>query len=547
MNLVSLGFKALRYRLDTLHEDLDVEVHRLPAWLRGCIGLSKCLPRPKTASAIRLRCFLERLGPVAIKFGQLLSTRRDLMSDEMADELAKLQTQVTPFASTLAIMRIEKSLGRPLGEIFENFDEAPLASASVAQVHRARLRDGTEVAIKVVRPGIRERIEEQIVLMRRVAQLLERHSSDAKRLHLMRVVDDYETTILAELDMQQEADNTIKLRHNFASSPLLYVPKVYREFSSRDVLTLEFVEGVPISEVERLKALGTDMKKLAERGVETFFTQVFVHNFFHADMHPGNILIDVANPSEPRYIALDCAIIGQLGEIDRAYLAKNLMAFFRRDYKEVARLLLEARWAPAETDASAFEAIIREVCEPVFQKPLSQIEFGKFLLDLFRSARAFRLELQPQLVLLQKTLLYVEGLGRRLYPELDLWDTGKPFMERWMADQFGPAASLTSLLGKLPELFVSLPRLPAEIRDLRGEVHRLTNEVADERARGRRLQRSGRSRHGNQAFARIAGIALLFFAGWSVSPLAVMPDAPDTPDTIAGLLALAGVYLIVRA
>ncbi len=541
MNLIGLGLKAMRYRLDTLHEDLDVDVHQLPAWLRAGIRLSKCLPQPRTAGSVRLRRFLERLGPVAIKFGQLLSTRRDLMPDEMADELAKLQAQVAPFASALAVARIEKSLGKPIAELFEEFEEAPVASASVAQVHRARLQSGAEVAVKVVRPGIKERISEQIALMRRVAQMLERHSSDAKRLHLMRVVDDYEATILAELDMQQEAANTVKLRHNFAASPLLYVPRVYREFSGRDVLTLEFVKGVPISEVEQLKALGTDMKKLAERGVETFFTQVFVHNFFHADMHPGNILIDVANPAEPRYIALDCAIIGQLGETDRAYLAKNLMAFFRRDYKEVARLLLEARWAPAETDAQAFEAVIRKVCEPVFQKPLSQIEFGTFLLDLFRSARAFRLELQPQLVLLQKTLLYVEGLGRRLYPELDLWDTGKPFMERWMVEQFGPAASLTSLLADLPELFTRLPRLPAEIRDLRGEVHRLSNALADERARAEQLQRSDRRR---QVFVRAAGVALVLFAGWSVSPLAGMLDAPDT---MAGLVALAGVYLIVRA
>ncbi|MCY4198548.1 MAG: 2-polyprenylphenol 6-hydroxylase [Gammaproteobacteria bacterium] len=541
MNLIGLGLKAMRYRLDTLHEDLDVDVHQLPAWLRAGIRLSKCLPQPRTAGSVRLRRFLEHLGPVAIKFGQLLSTRRDLMPDEMADELAKLQAQVAPFASALAVVRIEKSLGKPIAELFEHFEKAPVASASVAQVHRARLQSGAEVAVKVVRPGIKERISEQIALMRRVAQMLERHSSDAKRLHLMRVVDDYEATILAELDMQQEAANTVNLRHNFAASPLLYVPRVYREFSGRDVLTLEFVKGVPISEVEQLKALGTDMKKLAERGVETFFTQVFVHNFFHADMHPGNILIDVANPAEPRYIALDCAIIGQLGETDRAYLAKNLMAFFRRDYKEVARLLLEARWAPAETDAQAFEAVIRKVCEPVFQKPLSQIEFGTFLLDLFRSARAFRLELQPQLVLLQKTLLYVEGLGRRLYPELDLWDTGKPFMERWMVEQFGPAASLTSLLADLPELFTRLPRLPAEIRDLRGEVHRLSNALADERARAEQLQRSDRRR---QVFARAAGVALVLFAAWSVSPLAGMLDAPDT---MAGLVALAGVYLIVRA
>ena len=474
---------------------------------------------------------------MAIKFGQLLSTRRDLLPDDVADELAKLQSDVAPFAPQLAIDSIERDLGQPVACLFDDFQDTPLASASVAQVHRARLKSGEEVVVKVVRPGIKPRIDEQIGLMRRVARLLERHSTDAKRLHLMRVVNDYEATIHAELDMAQEAANTVKLRHNFAASPLLYVPRVYRELSGAEVLTLEYVEGVPISEVEQLKALGTDMKKLAERGVETFFTQVFVHNFFHADMHPGNILIDVANPAEPRYIALDCAIIGSLSETDRTCLARNLMAFFRRDYAEVARLMLEAGWAPARTDATAFEAVIRELCEPVFQKPLSQIEFGKFLLALFRSAREFGLELQPQLVLLQKTLLYVEGLGRRLYPELDLWDTGKPFMERWMTMRFGPAAGLTNLLRDLPDLIVSLPRIPAEIRDMRRDIQRLSHEVDEQRMLASDAKRSGRK---GQVFARAAGVALLLFAGWSVSPVA------SPPETLSGLLAVAGVYLIVR-
>ena len=541
MNLAGLAFKALRYRLDTLHEDLNYDLSHTPIVLRALLKAGRLLPRPKRPGSVRLRLFLESLGPVAIKFGQLLSTRRDLLPDEMADELAKLQSEVPPFATSLAIASIEQSLGQPIAQLFDHFEAAPLASASVAQVHRARLKNGAEVAVKVVRPHIKRLIDEQIGLMRRIARLLERHAEDARRLHLMRVVDDYESTIHAELDMLREADNTVKLRQNFAASPLLYVPRVHRELCGRDVLTLEYVEGVPISEVERLQTLGTDMKKLAERGVETFFTQVFVHNFFHADMHPGNILIDVANPAEPRYIALDCAIIGSLSESDRAYLAKNLMAFFRRDYKEVARLLLEAGWAPATTDALAFEGVIRDVCEPVFQKPLSQIEFGAFLLSLFRSAREFRLELQPQLVLLQKTLLYVEGLGRRLYPDLDLWDTGKPFMERWMKEHFGPAAGLTSLLSELPDMITNLPRLPSEIRDLRREVWRLSNEVADERSRARRMKHEGRR---GQVFARAAGVALLLFAAWSVSPLAGIVDAPDT---LAGLLALAGVYLIARA
>ncbi len=541
MKLSGLLLRAVRYRLDTLSSDFDIDAAQLPRAARQFIRLVALLPTPSTSSAVRFRSFLESLGPVAIKFGQLLSTRRDLLSDEMADELANLQSNVAPIAADIAIRAIEESLGKPVTELFEHFDERPLASASVAQVHRARLKDATEVAVKVVRPGIKPLIEEQIALMRRVASMLERRSDDARRLHLRRVVDDYETTINAELDMNREADNTVKLRHNFAASPLLYVPRVYRDYSSREVLTLEYVEGVPISDTDRLRSLGTDMKKLAERGVETFFTQVFVHNFFHADMHPGNILIDVRKPSDPRYIALDCAIIGSLTETDRTYLARNLMAFFRRDYKEVARLILEADWAPPQTDRLAFEGVIREVCEPVFQKPLSQIEFGQFLLSLFRSARQFRLEMQPQLVLLQKTLLYVEGLGRRLYPQLDLWDTGKPFMERWMHDHFGPAAQLTSLMDQLPDILLGLPRIPAEMRDMRREIRRLSAELADEKARSARPQVQAKR---GQVFARAAGVALLLVAGWLVSPFG---GVIETPDTMAGLLALAGVYLVVRA
>lgn len=541
MNLSKLALRAARYRLDRLLVELQIDTSRLPAALRALIRTAGLIPAPQSSTAERLRRFLESLGPVAIKFGQLLSTRRDLLSDEMADELAKLQARVAPFSSDLAIASIERSLNRPLGEMFEHFEARPFASASVAQVHRARLKDGSEVAVKVIRPCLKPLIRDQIDLMRRVATLLERRSDDARRLHLGRVVDDYETTITAELDLNREADNTVKLRQNFAASPLLYVPRVYRDYSSREVLTLEYVEGVPISETDRLLALGTDMKKLAERGVETFFTQVFVHNFFHADMHPGNILIDVRDPSNPRYIALDCAIIGSLTESDRTSLARNLMAFFRRDYGEVARLMLESGWAPPETDAQAFEGVIREVCEPVFHKPLSQIEFGQFLLTLFRSARQFRLEMQPQLVLLQKTLLYVEGLGRRLYPQLDLWDTGKPFMEHWMREHFGPAAQLSRLLDGLPDIVLGLPRIPEEVRDMRREIHRLSSELAQHKANA---SRSTRGRRQGQFFARAAGVALLLAAGWLVSPLG---GGFEAPDTMAGLLALAGVYLLVRA
>ncbi len=541
MTLTNLLLRALRYRLDTLVDALAVDTSHLPGVARNLVRLTRLLPTPKSSSGTRLRLFLESLGPVAIKFGQLLSTRPDLLSDELIEELSGLQADVPPFDTRLAVAAIERDLGKPVAQLFDEFEDTPLASASVAQVHRARLGNGHRVAVKVVRPDIRPLIKSQIGLMRRVAELLEKHSDDARRLHLRRVVDDYEHTIHAELDMRQEADNTVQLRLNFAASALLYVPRVYREFSGRDVLTLEYVEGVPIDAVEKLRALGVDMKKLAERGVETFFTQVFVHNFFHADMHPGNILIDVSDPSEPSYIALDCAIIGSLPQVDRTYLARNLIAFFRRDYQQVAHLLLAAGWAPPETDRQAFAAVIRELCEPVFNKPLSQIEFGHFLVSLFRSARQFRLEMQPQLVLLQKTLLYVEGLGRQLYPQLDLWETGKPFMERWMHDHFGPAAQLMAVFDTLPELLSAIPGLPGEVRDLRRDLSRLSAQVTQQRTHRQQARRATRS---GQIFARTAGVVLLLASGWLVSPLS---ELAQTANTMAGIIALAGAYLVVRA
>ncbi|HCP49111.1 MAG TPA: ubiquinone biosynthesis regulatory protein kinase UbiB, partial [Gammaproteobacteria bacterium] len=445
---------ALRFRLDTIPRALQID-----HWTRYLFPTS-LLPVPQTPEAKRFRLALERLGPVFIKFGQLLSTRRDLLSVEYADELARLQDRVPPFQSATAIATIEREIGRPLNAAFGTFSEQPLASASVAQVHEATLTSGEEVVVKVIRPGIEQVIRDDLALILALAKLLERLSSDARRLHLIRVVEDYEKTILAELDLLRESANTVRLRRNFESSPLLYVPKVFDDLSSVNVLVMERVKGVPISDLATLREHGTDLKKLAERGVETFFSQVFNDNFFHADMHPGNIFVDVSDPANPSYIAVDCAIIGQLTKEDQAYLARNILAFFDEDYAEIAKLHSESGWISSSANALEFESTIRQLCQPFFQRPLAEISFGSFLIALFSAARRFDMEVQPQLVLLQKTLLNIEGLGRQLYPDLDLWTTAKPFMDKWTREHYGPGAILKAVVDQGPGLMELLPRVP---------------------------------------------------------------------------------------
>jgi ubiquinone biosynthesis protein len=404
------------------------------------------------------------------------------------------------------------------------------------------------VVAKVVRPGIEPVIREDIELLRRLAAFLEQHSAEARRLHLSVVVDDYERTILDELDLQQEASNTARLRANFADSPLLYVPRVYWDLTRRNVLVLERIRGVPIGDMAALKARGTDLKKLAERGVETFFTQVFVHNFFHADMHPGNIFVDVSDPADPSYIAIDCAIIGSLTREDQDYLARNLLAFFNRDYAEVARLHLESGWIPEDTDPGEFERVIQKLCEPIFAKPLNEISFGLFLLQLFDTAREFNMEIQPQLVLLQKTLLYIEGLGRELYPQLDLWETAKPFMERWMADHVGPAAALREFAEYAPVILEQLPRLPAlmartgtQLRQLQRAVDRQGDAMRNLEKRLDRVDRRWRTR-------RLSGAALILLASallWA--PIAQLLQTESQLGTLAGLASAAlGSFLLLR-
>ena len=410
-------------------------------------------PKPYPA---RIREALIELGPIFVKFGQILSTRRDLLPQDLADELTQLQDRVPPFPGAQARAIIEKAWGKPVEACLDDFDEKPLASASIAQVHTGRLKDGRQVVVKVVRPGIEPVIRRDLGLLRIIAELAQRYWRDGRRLRPVEVVDDYRKTILDELDLQREAANASQLRKNFLGSAALYVPEVHWDLCHPSVLVMERIYGTPVGEVERLKAQGISMKLLGERGVEIFFTQVFRDNFFHADMHPGNIFVEPSG----RYIAVDFGIVGSLTTEDQRYLAENLLAFFQHDYRRVAELHIASGWVPPETRVDEFESAIRTVCEPIFGKPLAEISFGYFLLHLFQTARRFDMQVQPQLVLLQKTLLNIEGLGRQLYPELDLWTTAKPFMEEWMRAQVGPRALLARLRRNLGPYSEEIPELP---------------------------------------------------------------------------------------
>lgn len=451
-----------RYRLlDLLPES------RRPALLVWLDRLLFWLPRTAQheAPAVRLKLALQALGPVYIKFGQMLSTRRDLLPDELADALALLQDQVPPFSPDQATARIEAALGQPIDALFDDFNPTPLASASVAQVHTARLKsNGDEVVIKVVRPGIELVIRADLALMAQVARLLAA-SPTGQRLHPVEVVEDYRRTILAELDLTREADNAQRLRANFEGSDALYIPRVYEQFSHPNLMVMERIYGIPVTDIAALHAQGTDMKKLAERGVEVFFTQVFRDNFFHADMHPGNIFVSREHPDDPMYIGIDCGIVGHLSEQDKRDMAEIFLAFFNQDYRRLAQLFLQTGWVDAKADPVAFEHALKQVFAPLENKPLSEISFGQLLVDLFRTAHEFGMVVKPQLVLLEKTLLYIEGLGRQLYPQLDLWDTAKPFLEQWMAQQMGPQAYWQRVKESAPFWAEKLPELPDLLHD----------------------------------------------------------------------------------
>ncbi len=413
-----------------------------------------------------LRKSLEELGPIFIKFGQALSTRPDILPPEIAQELSKLQDNVPPFSSEKAMAIIEEAYGLSPYEIFAEFDPIPLASASMAQVHTATLKTGEEVIVKVLRPNMRRIIENDLRIMHTIAQWADRYWPESRRLKPKEVVKEFEHTLIDELDLLREAANAAQLRRNFSHSPILYIPEIYWDYSRVNVMVMERIHGIPVSNLSTLQAHHINVKKLAERGVEIFFTQVFRDCFFHADMHPGNIFVSYKNPDDPQYICIDFGIMGTLNDHDKRYLAENLLAFFNRDYRRVAQLHVESGWVARDTRVEEFESAIRTVCEPIFERPLKDISFAQVVLRLFQVARRFQMEVQPQLILLQKTLLAVEGLGRQLYPELDLWTTAKPFLEQWVKEQIGPKAFLNQLKQNLPFFAEQLPHMPRLLFDI---------------------------------------------------------------------------------
>lgn len=522
-----------------------------PAWLRLVItaGAQKAAPADV---GDRLRLALIELGPVYIKLGQLLSTRRDLIPPAMADALAALQDDVPSFESDIALDILTRSLGRPISEVFAWVDPEPMAAASIAQVHAARLKSGEDVVVKIRRPGIESAIDETLEFLHALADTVERRSEAARRLRLAAVIDDYDHTIHAELDLACEARNTAQLRSNFAHSPLLYVPRPWLSLSSREVLVLERIHGIPVSDNDSLDAAGIDKALLADRGVRTFFKQVFVDNFFHADMHPGNVFVDIANPADPKYIALDCAIIGSLSEHDQDHLARSLLAFFNRDYAKVARIYVDSGWAPAGINVADFAHAIADACEPHFAKPLGEISFGAFLSDLFATAERFDIHMQPQLVLLQKTLLYVEGLGRSLYPQLDLWQTAKPFMETWVLERHGPRASLERLIRGIPALVESFAELPEWLPEARARLRAVESLQSAQSERLARLESAGAESHRRtRRQQRVATILLALGAILLIEPAFTGAftgqAASSSLQTAAGVTgSFAGLTLLLR-
>ena len=477
---------ALRYGLD----EIILASAKLPTQWRflSTVFFWRDISAPRGE---RLRRALEELGPIFVKFGQVLSTRRDLMPADIADQLALLQDRVPPFSSDLAIAEITRSLGQHPDQLFASFTREPVASASVAQVHFATLKNGTEVAVKVLRPGVHKAIENDIALMHIVAGWIEHWWIDGRRLKPREVVAEFDKHLHDELDLMREAANGSQLRRNFANSQLLLVPEMYWDYCSPSVIVMERMQGIPISQTQKLIEAGVDLKKLSREGVEIFFTQVFRDGFFHADMHPGNILVSIAPETFGRYIALDFGIVGTLTDFDKDYLSQNFIAFFRRDYKRVAQAHIESGWAPKDTRVDELEAAVRACCEPIFDRPLAEISFGQVLLRLFQTSRRFNIEVQPQLVLLQKTLLNIEGLGRQLDPELDLWSTAKPALEKWINEQVGWRGLVDKLKLEAPHyahIFPQLPRLlqqalQAKAAPQEPTTHRLLQHLMSEQRR----------------------------------------------------------------
>lgn len=494
LRLLKIIFVVLRFGLDEF-----LLVHSRTRWLPATFNLLLFTRtrNPSTALAVRLRLALESLGPIFVKFGQMLSTRRDLIPVDIADELAKLQDQVPPFPSAQAMLLLESVYKKKLGEVFLSFEETPVASASVAQVHFAVLPNGREVAVKILRPGIADIISHDIALLDTCASLIERGWKDAKRLKPRQVIEEFKKHLHNELDLMREASNASQLKRNFSHSNLLIVPEIYWDWCTEKVMVMERMHGLPVNSVDALQSAGIDLPTLAANGVEIFYTQVFRDGFFHADMHPGNVQV----ATDGRYIALDFGIMGTLTDSDKHYLAQNFIAFFRRDYKRVAEVHIESGWAPANTRVDELEGAIRSVCEPIFDRPLREVSFGRVLLRLFQTSRQFGIEVQPQLVLLQKTLLNIEGLGLQLDPELDLWKTAKPWLESWMSEQIGWRGFLNTLKIEAPNFATLLPQLPRL-------VHQNLNDKAEMQIANAIRELAAQQ---NKANLRITWIALILF------------------------------------
>lgn len=529
-----------KYRLDRLiplGPDLSLllKMALLPLRVRTA-------PHPNVG--VDLKLALIELGPAFIKLGQLLSTRRDLLPNDIADELETLQDQVPAFESEVAVALIETSLERPLAGIFKHFDPKPLASASIAQVHTAELDSGESVVIKIRRPDITERVLEDLQILESLAALTDRRWTQAQRLHLPRVIKDYQNVILAELDFEQEAQNTIKLRALWLDRGKLYVPKIYPDLTRENLLVMERVEGTVVSHKGQLIDQGVNLERLANLGVEIFFTQVFEDNFFHADMHPGNILVDTSNPSEPTYIALDCAIIGSLTRADRNYLARNITAFFNEDYLDIAEAHVDSGWVPAHVDVTEFERVIRQVCAPLFGKKMAEIEFGKLLISLFSAAADFEMEVQPQLILLQKTLLNIEGIGRHLYGELDLWTTAAPFMLDWQRQKKALPHLLKEIQRIGPELLQELPDLPRNLLLASRRIERLSEAMRRQNQQIQRLELKRSIQHEDRSRA----ILFLSAAGACATALLTLESPGMTllwPLVIG--LGLTGAYYLIKS
>ncbi len=506
LRLFHINLILLRHGLDDvvlathLFRPVRFVRHLLPwNWFRDIQG----------SRAERVRMALEELGPIFVKFGQMLSTRRDLLPDDLADELSKLQDRVPPFPGAEAQAIVERELGHPVSELFATFEVEPMASASIAQVHAATLADGKQVIVKVLRPDVHKIIARDLRLLYIIADLAQRYWREGRRLRPLEVVSEYEKTTLDELDLVREAGNASQLRRNFLDSPMLYVPEIHWPLTRRRVMVMERIHGVPIGDMAELRRRGVNLQRLSERGVKIFFTQVFRDSFFHADMHPGNIFVDVTDPEDPQYIAVDFGIIGTLGPEDQHYLAQNLLAFFRRDYRRVAELHIESGWVPAGTRVDEFESAIRAVSEPIFDRPLKDISFGVFLLRLFQTARRFHMEVQPQLVLLQKTLLAVEGLGRQLDPELDLWTTAKPFLEEWMGERVGPEAFARSMRQHLPLWAEQLPEIPGLVHAFASNAQTALARLESQRLELEKFRLEMRRANQRSFFAVLAGALIV--------------------------------------